>query len=73
MNKFDENFQKVSEELEKFCDNFLIEGVPEDYKGVWLPKNEVRAWAIPRQSAEILKILVLANKSKTVLGSQSHQ
>ena len=67
MNEFDENFQKVSEELEKFCDNFLIEGVPEDYKGVWLPKNEVRAWAIPRQSAEILKILVLANKSKTVL------
>ena len=67
MNKFDENFQKVSMELEKFCDNFLIEGVPEDYKGVWLPKNEVRAWAIPRKSAEILKLLVLANKSKVVL------
>lgn len=67
MNKFDENFQKVSAELEKFCDDFLIEGVPEDYKGVWLPKNEVRAWAIPRQSAEILKLLVLASKSKVVL------
>jgi len=41
--------------------------VPEEYKNIWVPQNEIRLWSIPRTSAEILKFLVLAKKAKVVL------
>lgn len=64
---FEKNFNKTEKELKGFCDKFLIKGIPDEYKGIWTPKNEIRAWAIPRQSAQLLKLLVLMSKAKTVL------
>lgn len=65
--EFDLNFSRVSKELKKYCDNFLIKGVPPEYKGIWLPKKEIRSWAIPERSGHILKMLVLARKPKVTL------
>lgn len=62
-----DSFLKVSEELEKLNNTFRIEGSPPEYKGVWLPNNEVRLWSIPRSSAELLKLFVLSRKPKTIL------
>ncbi len=64
---FEKNFSKVSSELEKFCNRFVIKGVPPEYKGIWVPKNEICAWAIPRQSGEVLRALALASRAKTFL------
>ncbi len=67
MESFEQNFLKVCEELEKLDETFLIKGVPEEYKEIWVPKNEIRLWQIPRTSAEVLKAFALSNKSKVVL------
>lgn len=67
MDRFEENFLKVCRELENLDKTFLIKGVPEEYKDVWVPNNEIRLWQIPRTSAEVLKAFVLANKSKVIL------
>jgi len=68
MDKFEKNFLKVSLELEKLCKNFSIKGkIPKAHQGIWLPKKEVRAWAIPRSSGQLLRMLVLANKPRTIL------
>ncbi len=67
MNSFDKNFLKVATELEKLDATFLIKGVPEEYREVWAPNNEIKLWSIPRPSAEILKILVLARRPKVIL------
>lgn len=67
MNTFEKNFLKVCEELEKLDETFLIKGVPEEYKGIWVPNNQIRLWQIPRTSAEVLKAFALSNKSKVIL------
>ena len=67
MNTFEQNFLKVCEELEKLDETFLIKGVPEEYKEIWVPNNEIKLWQIPRTSAEVLKAFALSNKSKVVL------
>lgn len=68
MDKFEKNFLKVTNELEKLCKNFSIKGkIPKAHQGIWLPKNEVRAWAIPKTSGQFLRMLVLAHKPKTIL------
>jgi predicted O-methyltransferase YrrM len=64
---FERNFLRVSRDLEKLCDTFVIRGVPEAYKGIWLPKNEIRAWAVPRRSGEFLRSLALTRRAKIVL------
>ncbi|HII38470.1 TPA: methyltransferase domain-containing protein [Candidatus Micrarchaeota archaeon] len=66
--EFDEkNFLEVCTELEKLDETFLIKGVPEEYKEVWVPNNEIKLWQIPRTSAEVLKAFALSNKSKVIL------
>ncbi|MEA3430074.1 MAG: class I SAM-dependent methyltransferase [Nanoarchaeota archaeon] len=67
MNKTETTFLKVCEELENLDKTFLIKGVPEEYKEIWVPNNEIKLWQIPRTSGQILKAFVLSNKSKTVL------
>lgn len=67
MDSFNKNFLKVCDELEKLDKTFLIEGVPEEYKEIWVPNNEIKLWQIPRTSAEVLKAFALSNKSKVVL------
>ena len=67
MDTFEKNFLKVCEELEKLDETFLIKGVPEEYKEIWVPNNEIKLWQIPRTSAEVLKAFALSNKSKVVL------
>jgi len=67
MDSFEQNFLKVCEELEKLDETFLIKGVPEEYKEIWVPNNEIKLWQIPRTSAEVLKAFALSNKSKVVL------
>lgn len=67
MDTFQQNFLKVCEELEKLDETFLIKGVPEEYKEIWVPNNEIKLWQIPRTSAEVLKAFALSNKSKVVL------
>ena len=58
---------KICDELEKLNETFLIKGVPEEYKEIWVPNNEIKLWQIPRTSAEVLKCFALANKSKVIL------
>ncbi len=67
MKNFEKKFLKVAAELEEFCKSFVVKGVPEEYKGIWVPKNEIRAWAVPHRSAEVLRMFVLASKPKTIL------
>jgi len=67
MGKFEDNFLRACKELEKLDKEFLIKGVPKEYKEIWVPNNEIRLWQIPRTSAEILKGFALANKSKVIL------
>lgn len=67
MKKFDQNFLKVCEELEKLDKTFLIKEVPEEYSETWFANNEIRLWQIPRTSAKIIKFIALSNKSKVIL------
>lgn len=67
MENFEQNFSEVCAELEKLDEAFLIKGVPEEYKEIWVPNNEIKLWQIPRTSAEVLKAFALANKSKVIL------
>lgn len=67
MNKFEKKFQKVSKKLEKLEKTFIIKGIPKGYGEIWVPNNEIKLWSIPRQSAEILKLFVLAKKPKIIL------
>ncbi len=67
MNFFEKNFEKVSAELEKFCKNFRIKGVPEEYQGIWTPKQEVLAWQVPKTTAELLKGFVLMSRARIIL------
>ena len=67
MSKFEENFQKIVEELEALDKTFVIKGSPKEYEKIWVPNNEIRLWSIPRQSAEILKSLVLIKQPKLIL------
>jgi len=62
-----DKFKKICKELEELDRQFLIKGVPKEYKEIWTPSNEVKLWQIPRSSAEILKAFALANKSKVIL------
>ena len=67
MENFEQNFLETCVELEKLDETFLIQGVPEEYKEIWVPNNEIKLWQIPRTSAEVLKSFALANKSKVIL------
>jgi len=67
MSKFEENFQKIAKELEVLDKTFVIKGIPKEYEGIWTPNNEVRLWSIPRQSAEILRLLVSIKQPKLIL------
>lgn len=67
MEDFEKKFLKICDELEKLNETFLIKGVPEEYKEIWVPNNEIKLWQIPRTSAEVLKCFALANKSKVIL------
>jgi predicted O-methyltransferase YrrM len=67
MDTFQKNFDAVITELQSFCDSFLIKGVPPEYEGIWVPDNEIKAWAIPPRSGQILKALVLASRAQTIL------
>ena len=67
MSKFEENFQKIVEELEALDKTFVIKGSPKEYEKIWVPNNEIMLWSIPRQSAEILKSLVLIKQPKLIL------
>ena len=67
MSKFEENFQKIAKELEALDKTFVIKGMPKEYEGIWTPNNEIRLWSIPRQSAEILRLLVLIKQPKLIL------
>jgi len=67
MKKFEQNFLKVCEELEKLDKTFLIKGVPEEYKKTCPLINEIKLWQIPRTSAKVLKAFALSNKSKVIL------
>lgn len=67
MENFEPNFLEVCTELEKLDETFLIKGVPDEYKEIWVPNNEIKLWQIPRTSAEVLKSFALANKSKVIL------
>ncbi len=67
MDSFEKTFFEAAAELEELDKSFVIQGVPEEYKELWVPRNEIRLWSIPRSSAEILKALVLAHKPKTIL------
>ena len=67
MEIFEQNFLETCTELEKLDETFLIQGIPEEYKEIWVPNNEIKLWQIPRTSAEVLKSFALANKSKVIL------
>ncbi|MEK7587108.1 MAG: class I SAM-dependent methyltransferase [Patescibacteria group bacterium] len=67
MENFELNFLEVCTELEKLNEIFLIKGVPDEYKEIWVPNNEIKLWQIPRTSAEVLKSFALANKAKVIL------
>ena len=42
MDAFERNFLKVCQELEKLDETFLIRGVPEECKEIWIPNNEIK-------------------------------
>lgn len=67
MENFEQNFLETCAELEKLNETFLIQGVPEEYKEIWVPNNEIKLWQIPRTSAEVLKSFALASRSKVIL------
>jgi len=67
MSEFEENFQKITKELEELDKTFVIKGIPKEYEGIWTPNNEIRLWSIPRQSAEILKLFVLIKQPRLIL------
>lgn len=58
---------KVLGELERLDREWVVKGVPEAYKMIWVPKNEVRLWSVPRTTGQLLRTLVLAHKPKTIL------
>ncbi len=67
MKKLSERFLEVSKYLENLNDTFVIKGIPDEYKKIWVPNNEIKLWQIPRTSAKVLRAFALSNNSKTVL------
>jgi len=67
MDNFETNFEKVAKKLEKLSEEWKIKVIPKGHENIWTPKNEVKLWSIKRRTAELLKFLVVATKSKTVL------
>ena len=67
MKEFAKRFEKTFEELEKLDKKWIIKGIPKGHERIWAPKNEVKLWSIKRNTAELLKFLVVATKSKTIL------
>jgi len=67
MKEFEKNFEKTIKELEKLDRKWIIKRIPKEHKDIWTPKNEVKLWSIKRSTAQLLKFLVVATKSKTIL------
>lgn len=65
--EFEKKFFRVARRLETLNKTFVIKGKPSGYKHIWTPKNEIRLWSVPRQTAEILNLLVLIKKPKIIL------
>lgn len=61
------NLEKVFKELEGLEAEWRIDGVPEEYKMIWVPNNEIRLWSVPRSTGELLRALVLAARPKVIL------
>jgi caffeoyl-CoA O-methyltransferase len=58
---------KVLAKLEKLEQEWRIEGVPEEYKMIWVPNNEIRLWSVPRSTGQLLRALVLTSQPKVTV------
>lgn len=67
MNAFDQKFEKVAKEIETLNKKYLIKGTPSGHENIWNPKRHVKLWIASRETAELLRFLVVNNEAKTIL------
>lgn len=67
MKSVDDNFERVSKELEQLAQTYSVPKGSKGYEEVWVPGDEVKMWSVPRQSAELLRKYVIDTKAKTIL------
>lgn len=67
MDNFSKNFESVVKEIENLNKKYRIKGTPSGHESIWNPKRHVKLWIASRETAELLRFLVVNNEAKTIL------